>query len=324
MSTDEADDEADLESIGDQVTGTDLDAEAGARIRLDQAGLLLGLGRLANLAIWWAGVRGEAAAGPARDVVRVVALGRSDLSELGRSDLSELGRSDLSEPGPDDFPGTGEDPRLDPGTLPRGPAPARTVPLMPPPDPAAAVVWGVRTADALVDAGADLFLVSAPDLVASRVLAASLLGLDAVEVNGWPGDTGIDDRTWMQQVTQIRDGLHHLRGQGVRPAELLDALGSARLAAATGLLLRSAARRTPSLLDGSGAAAAALLAQRLSPYARDWWQVGHLGDHPVHERCLDTLRLQALTRLGITLEDGTGALLGLNALDLAAGLLAGS
>jgi NaMN:DMB phosphoribosyltransferase len=316
MSTDEADDKADLESIGDQVTGTDLDAEAGARIRLDQAGLLLGLGRLGDLAIWWAGVRGEATAGPARDVVRVVALGRADLSGLGRSDLPE--------PGPDGFPGTGGEPRPGPGTLARDPAPVRTVPLVPPPDPAAAAVWGVRTADALVDAGADLLLVSAPDLVASRVLAASLLGLDAVEVNGWPGDTGIDDRTWMHQVAQIRDGLHHLRGQGVRPAELLDALGSARLAAATGLLLRSAARRTPSLLDGSGAAAAALLAQRLSPYARDWWQVGQLGDHPVHERCLDTLRLQTLTRLGITLEDGTGALLGLNALDLAAGLLAGS
>jgi nicotinate-nucleotide--dimethylbenzimidazole phosphoribosyltransferase len=307
MSTDKTDGKADLESIGDQVTGTDLDAESGARIRLDQAGLLLGLGRLGALAIWWAGVRGEAAAGPARDVVRIVALGRSD----------------LSQPGPDDLPGAGEDPHPGPGAHARDPAPVRTLPLVPPPDPAAAAVWGVRTADALIDAGTDLLLVSAPDLVASRVLAASLLGLDAVEVNGWPGDTGIDDRTWMHQVTRIRDGLHHLRGQGIRPAELLDALGSARLAAATGLLLRSAARRTPSLLDGSGAAAAALLAQRLSPHARDWWQVGHLGDHPVHERCLDTLRLQALTRFGITLENGTGALLGLHALDLAAGLLAG-
>jgi nicotinate-nucleotide--dimethylbenzimidazole phosphoribosyltransferase len=295
--------EVDLESIGADVSGTDLDAETGARVRLDRAGLLSGLGRLGDLAVWWAGVRGEAAAGPAGDVVRIVPAGVPVAAEDPGAQL----------PGP-----------LAQGPLPRDPAPVRTVPLDPPRDHAAALAWGVATADALADSGTDLLLVSAPDLVASRVLAAQLLGLDAVEANGWPTDTGIDDRTWMDQVTAIRDGLFGLRGLRPYPEEVLDALGSPVLSAATALLLRSAARRTPALLDGSGAAAAALLAQRLSPYSRDWWQVGHLGDHPLHERCLDTLRLPALTRLGITLEDGTGALLGLTALDLAACLLAGA
>lgn len=282
-------DGADLLAIGGEVGGTDLDAEAGARIRLDRAGLLAGLGRLGDLASWWAGVRGDEAAGPARHVVRMVPPGRT--APAGR----------LADP-----------------------APIRTVPLDPPAAPASATAWGVATADALVDSGVDLILVSAPDLVTSRVVAAQLLGLDAVEANGWPGDTGIDDRTWMEQVSAIRDGLFRLRGLRPYPEELLGALASPVLSAATALLLQSAARRTPALLDGSGAVAAALLAQRLSPYSRDWWQVGHLGDHPLHERCLDTLRLQAVTRLGVLLEDGTGALLGLATLDLAACLLAGA
>lgn len=295
--------EVDLEAIGSEVSGTDLDAETGARVRLDRAGLLAGLGRLGDLAVWWAGVRAEAAAGPAGDVVRIVPP---------RAPVA-AGNPSAPAAGP-----------LGLGILPRDPAPVRTVPLDPPPDHLAAVAWGMATADALVDSGADLLLVCAPDLVASRVLAAQLLGLDAVEANGWPTDTGMDDRTWMDQVTAIRDGLFRLRELRPCPEEVLDVLDSPVLSAATALLLRSAARRTPALLDGSGAAAAALLAQRLSPYSRDWWQVGHLGDHPLHERCLDTLRLRALTRLGITLEDGTGALLGLTALDLAACLLAGA
>jgi hypothetical protein len=284
---------ADLLEIGGEVGGTDLDAETGARVRLDRAGLLAGLGRLGDLAVWWAGVRGDAAAGPARDVVRIV-------------------------PSRGGWGGDG----AGQGTLPRDPAPVRIVPLEPPADPDAAQAWGVATADALVDAGVDLILVSAPDLIASRVLAAQLLGQDSVEANGWPADTGIEDQTWMEQVAAIRDRLFRLRDLRPYPEELLGALGSPVMSAATALLLQSAARRTPALLDGSGAVCAALLAQRLSPYARDWWQVGHLDDHPLHERCLDTLRLRAVTRLGITLEDGTGALLGLTALDLAACLLA--
>lgn len=285
--------EVDLEAIGDLVTGTDLHAETWGRARLVDAGLLDGRGRVGDLAVWWAGTRGDAAAGPARDVVLLVPPGAQTSAA----------------------PVTG---------LPREPVPVRTVPLDPPDDPVAAAAWGVRTADALADAGTELLLVSAPDLVASRVLAAQLLGLDAVEANGWPQDIGIDDATWMDQVTRIRDGLRAVRGLRARPIDLLTALGSPILSATTGLLLQSAARRTPALLDGDGAAAAALVAQRLSAYARDWWQVGHLGRHPAQRRCLESLRLTALTQLGVTVEDGTGSLLGLAVLDLAAGLLAGA
>jgi nicotinate-nucleotide--dimethylbenzimidazole phosphoribosyltransferase len=186
----------------------------------------------------------------------------------------------------------------------------------------AAAAWGAATADSLVDAGVELLLIAAPDPVPSRVLAARLLSLDPVETNGWPHDGGIDDATWMRQVTAIRDGLRQVRNLQAQPVQLLSALGSPLLAAATGLLLRSAARRTPTLLDGPGAAAAALLTQRLSRRAPAWWQVGHLADHPIHQRCLDSLQLTALTRLGVAVEDGTGCLLGLAVLDLAAGLLA--
>ncbi|HET9658546.1 MAG TPA: nicotinate-nucleotide--dimethylbenzimidazole phosphoribosyltransferase [Kineosporiaceae bacterium] len=276
-----------LEAIGDQVTGPDVAMATVAQQELDDAGRGYGLGRLAELAVWWAQVSGDVRTGRAREVVLVRPAPRATAT----------------------------------ATIPRDPAPVRTLALDPPADPSGAVAWGIATADALVDAGTQLILVSAPDLIASRVLAAQLMGLDAVEANGWPSDYGVDDQAWMEQVTAIRDGLRGVKGLRGRPVELLQALDSPVLAAATGLLLRSAARRTPALLDGAGASAAALLAQRLSPYGRDWWQVGHLSDHPLHERCLSSLRLRALTRLGMTAEDGTGALLGLGVLDLAAELL---
>ena len=92
---------------------------------------------------------------------------------------------------------------------------------------------------------------------ARRVLAAELLGTDAVDALGWPVpvDDIIDDAQWMADVVALRDGLRAVKGLAGDPAALLDALGNARLAAATGLLLGAAARRTPAVLDGPGAAA---------------------------------------------------------------------
>lgn len=281
-----------LEAIADHVGPADLAFAEQARDRLRLTGDLARLGRLGELAAWWAGVRQEASAGPAQGVAHV--------------------RPPLGASGP-----------VGPA---RDPAP-HGVDLDPPTDVAAAVDWGVATADRLADSGTELLLVSAPDAVAARVLAAHLFNLDAVEASGWPGSYGVDDDTWMDDVTAIRDGLRDvrgIRGGPGRPDETLAAIASPVIAAATALLLQAAVRRTPALLDGPGAATAALLGGRLSLHAPAWWQPGHLTEHPLHARCLDWLRLEPLTRLGVAAEDGTGALLGLGVLDVAAGVLTAS
>src|SRR5207248_2467109 len=137
-----------------------------------------------------------------------------------------------------------------------------------PDGPGAALAWGLATADALADEGVDLVLVAVDDTAGRRVLAAELLGEDAVDALGWPVPVGdppaIDDAQWMDDVVALRDGLRSVRGLAGDPRALLDALGSARLAAASGLLLGAVARRTPAVLDGPGAAAAGLLVRSLA------------------------------------------------------------
>jgi len=54
------------------------------------------------------------------------------------------------------------------------------------------------------------------------------------------------------------------------PDDLLEALGDTDLAAITACLLRAAARRTPVLIDGPVAAAAALVAHRVQPRVSLW------------------------------------------------------
>jgi Phosphoribosyltransferase len=186
-----------------------------------------------------------------------------------------------------------------------------------PRDVADAVRWGVSVADDAVDDGTDLILLSIEDDARWQVLSAHLLADDAVEAMGWPGASGLSDADWIVRVAAIRDGLRGLRGIGDEPERLLERLGSCALAAGTGLLLQAAARRTPALLDGPGAATCALLADRVARAGRAWWQPTDAAADVLHDRVLAELRLTPLTRFGLRTEDGTAARIGLALLETA-------
>ena len=74
----------------------------------------------------------------------------------------------------------------------------------------------------------------------------------------------LDDERWADRVAAIRDLTHPARRHEDDPVALLYSVGSPKLAALTGMLLRAAARRTPVLLDGAADCAAALCASRIS------------------------------------------------------------
>ena len=67
--------------------------------------------------------------------------------------------------------------------------------------------------------------------------------------------------------------------------------------------------------------AAALVADRLTPGARAWWQAGHRSTEPAHAAALALLELTPLLDLGLRLGEGTGALLALPLLQAAAASL---
>jgi nicotinate-nucleotide--dimethylbenzimidazole phosphoribosyltransferase len=69
-------------------------------------------------------------------------------------------------------------------------------------------------------------------------------------------------------------------------------------------------------------AAAALVAQRVAFRAPDWWQAGQAGGEPGQAKALDRLSLDPLLDQGVTLGEGTGALLALPLLQAAAALSA--
>src|SRR5206468_10547801 len=85
---------------------------------------------------------------------------------------------------------------------------------------------------------------------------------------------------------------------------------------------QAAVRRTPVLLDGVVVTAAALVADRLAPGAKRWWQAGHLSTEPAHALALQQLALEPIVDLGMRLGEGTGAAVALPILRAAVATLA--
>lgn len=185
----------------------------------------------------------------------------------------------------------------------------------------AALRAGIALADEEADAGTDLLVVADVGRGAG-VPAAALVGLltrsDPSMVTSRGGR--VDDALWMRRCAAVRDTMRHGRPVLGDYVELLATVGGADLAAMTGLLLQSAARRTPVLLDGVVTSAAALVAQRIAFRGADWWLAGHRSPEPAHDLALTRLALRPLLDLGIRQEDGTGALLAVPVLRAAAAL----
>ncbi|MFE7133330.1 nicotinate-nucleotide--dimethylbenzimidazole phosphoribosyltransferase [Streptomyces sp. NPDC057638] len=187
-----------------------------------------------------------------------------------------------------------------------------------------AVRLGMAIADEEADAGTDLVVLgdlSVGGTTAAATLIAALCGTDASVVTG-RGGAGIDDLAWMRKCAAIRDSLRRARPVLGDQLELLAAVGGADLAAMTGFLLQSAVRRMPVILDGVVSAACALVGQRAAFRAPDWWLAGHISGEPAQRKALDRMALTPVLDHGVTVGEGTGALLALPLVQAAAALAA--
>lgn len=173
---------------------------------------------------------------------------------------------------------------------------------------AAAIEAGRRIADEEVDSGADLLIagdMGIGNTTAATTLIAVLTNAEPVAVVG--RGTGIDDAGWARKTAAIRDALYRARGLASDPVGLLRVCGGADFAAMAGFCAQAAVRRTPVLLDGVVVTAAALVADRLAPGARQWWQAGHRSTEPAHTLALQHLDLEPIIDMRMRLGEGTGA-----------------
>ncbi|SEG73033.1 nicotinate-nucleotide-dimethylbenzimidazole phosphoribosyltransferase /cob(II)yrinic acid a,c-diamide reductase [Actinacidiphila yanglinensis] len=203
-----------------------------------------------------------------------------------------------------------------PGLLPRkvrpGTADFTVEPAMSREDVLKAIEVGIETARDLVAAGNKALLtgeMGIANTTASAAIVAVYTGADPSEVTG--RGTGINDEMHARKVEVVRRALDLHRPDPDEPIQVLAAIGGLEHAAMVGLLLGAAALRTPVILDGVSAGAAALVARAIAPEVLAACIAGHRSAEPGHVAALTTLGLRPLVDLDLRLGEGTGALLAL-------------
>ncbi|MFE1585713.1 nicotinate-nucleotide--dimethylbenzimidazole phosphoribosyltransferase [Streptomyces sp. NPDC058737] len=175
-----------------------------------------------------------------------------------------------------------------------------------------AIEVGIETARDLVAAGNKALLtgeMGIANTTASAALISVFTGADPAEVTG--RGTGINDETLARKTEVVRRALELHQPDPADPIGVLAAIGGFEHAAMVGLLLGGASLRTPVILDGVSAGAAALVARAIAPEVLAACIAGHRSAEPGHVAALNKLGLRPLVDLDLRLGEGTGALLAL-------------
>jgi nicotinate-nucleotide--dimethylbenzimidazole phosphoribosyltransferase len=297
----------------------DADAHAGATDRNSQLTKPPGaLGRLENIAIWYAGWRGDArptinapqviifagnhgvcaqgvSAFPPEVTVQMVANfehGGAAINQLSKAFGAKMDVHALDL----------ETPTADFTT-----APAMTE---------AAFVDALQTGWNAVDPASDLLVTGEMGIgntTSAAAVAAAVLGGDPAD---WTGrGTGVDDAGLARKTDVVARGL--ALHDTTDPLNALRCLGGRELAAMAGAIAAARAHRIPVILDGFICSAAAAVLHKAHDGALDHTVAGHLSAEGAHRRLLDGIGKEPLLALGLRLGEGSGGALAIGILKAA-------
>ena len=145
---------------------------------------------------------------------------------------------------------------------------------------------------------------------ASAAVICALTGLEPRNVVG--RGTGVDDAGLERKINAVARALEvNARSIAAGPLETLAAVGGLEIAGLTGVILESAERRKPVIIDGFISGAAALVAAAIDPPVTGYLIASHRSQERGHGEVLVRLGLRPLLDLDLRLGEGTGAALAL-------------
>lgn len=186
-----------------------------------------------------------------------------------------------------------------------------TAPAMTAPE----VVAALATGWAAVDPTADLLITGEMGIGNTTVAAALAAGLFGGTGHDWVGrGTGVDDAGLDRKARVVDAGLALHAAQLSDPLAVLRCLGGRELAAMAGAIAAARQHRIPVILDGFICCAAAAVLDRTAPGALDHCVAGHQSAEAAHARLLAHLDKEPLLSLGLRLGEGSGAALAIGIL----------
>ncbi|MCF6445172.1 nicotinate-nucleotide--dimethylbenzimidazole phosphoribosyltransferase [Nereida sp. MMG025] len=177
----------------------------------------------------------------------------------------------------------------------------------------AEVVTAFQTGWDAVDPLSDLVVTGEMGIgntTSAAAICAALLGGDPGD---WTGrGTGVDDDGLALKTRVVAQGL--AANESRDPLQVLRCLGGRELAGMCGAIARARAERIPVILDGFICSAAALCLETAEKGTLDHCVAGHLSAEGAHEALLDALGKSPLLSLGLRLGEGSGAALAIGVL----------
>jgi nicotinate-nucleotide--dimethylbenzimidazole phosphoribosyltransferase len=147
---------------------------------------------------------------------------------------------------------------------------------------------------------------------AASAIAAALIGGSAQD---WTGrGTGVEGAALAAKTAVVEAGL--LRHAAIKgdALEVLRCLGGREIAAMTGAIARARVEGIPVILDGFICTAAAAVLHGIAPELLDHAVAGHVSGEGAHGALLEAIKKEPLLALGLRLGEGSGAALAIGVL----------
>lgn len=154
---------------------------------------------------------------------------------------------------------------------------------------------------------------------ASSAIAAAICGVPVENVIG--RGTGLDDQGLSRKVEIIRQALSVNKPDPKDAIDVLSKVGGFEIGGLAGIIIASASKSVPVVIDGFISGASALIAYKLSPKVREYIVAGHCSVEKGHKIILDYIGLKPLLNLEMRLGEGTGAALGIGIVEAAVKIL---
>jgi nicotinate-nucleotide--dimethylbenzimidazole phosphoribosyltransferase len=168
-------------------------------------------------------------------------------------------------------------------------------------------------------AGADLLVFGEMGIGNTTAAAAVASTLFDEPAENWCGrGTGLDDDGVARKIEAVEACRTRVRAVTDDPIEILRHAGGAELAAIAGAVTEARRRSIPVLLDGYVVTAAVAPLALARTGALDHVLAGHRSAEPGHRRLLERLHLTPLIELDLRLGEGSGALVAVPIVKLAA------
>ena len=143
----------------------------------------------------------------------------------------------------------------------------------------------------------------------SSAITAVITGAPVKDVTG--RGTGIDDNAFSKKVETIRKAIVVNKPDPTDALDVLSKVGGFEIGGIAGVILASASKKRPVVIDGFISGAGALIAYVLEPKTKDYMIAGHSSVEKGHKAVFSHIGISPILDLGLRLGEGTGAALGI-------------